>query len=282
MSDSVSVAFEEAPVASAAPPPTQGSPLRLAWRALLLDEHAYTVVAVHDKPLRQGFWALLWVLGIVLVARLVGLGTNWLTSPQLGHIQALIQEFIVGLPWYAEQVRQTPGFAAQFAQNYFLGWEGLDALLGIQTPTSTAVWVGVTLVDTLLAWLGYSLVAHAAARWLGGGGRWTQTMGAVALSYAPLLLVTIEVVPGATLPLGLLFLLMLVSKYQALKAVHGMTPGYTLAATLLPYLIALLLLLAVTLFGAAYGLEQVPYVNQAIETMRAAFSLWSLSGSALP
>ena len=97
MSDSVSVALEEAPVAPAAPPPAQGSPLRLAWRALLLDEHAYRALALHERPLQQGFLALLWVMGIVLVARLIGLGTNWLTSPQLGHIQTLIQEFGLGL-----------------------------------------------------------------------------------------------------------------------------------------------------------------------------------------
>jgi len=248
----------------------------LAWRALLLDEYAYTAVAMHNKPMRQGFLALLWVLGIVLVARLVGLGANWLTSPQLGRIQALLQEFIAGLPWYGEQVRQTAGFAAQFAQNYFLVWEGLDALLGIQTPTSTALWVGVTLVDTLLAWLGYGLLAHWTARWMGGSGRWTQTLAVVALSYAPLLLVTIEAIPGASLPLGLLFLLMLMGKYQALKAVHGLSPGYTLAATLLPYLLVSLLLMAAILFGAALGLEQIPLFDQSVAAVRLVLNTWRL------
>jgi hypothetical protein len=219
---------------------------------------------------------LLWILGIVLLARLIGFGLNWLTTPRLERIEALLQEFIVGLPWYAEQVRQAPGFAAQFAQNYYLTWEGLRALLGIQTPASVGAWVGVTVLDTLLAWLVYGTLAHWSARWLGGAGRWSQTMGAIALAYAPLLLTVIEMIPGAALPLSLLFLAMLVGKYQALKCVHRLATGYTLAAVLLPYLLGLLLLMALALFGGAYGLEQIPYINQAIEALRAAFGLWGM------
>ena len=47
-------------------------------------------------------------------------------------------------------------------------------------------------------------------------------------------------------------------------------------AVLLPYLLSLLVLLAISLFGGAYGLEQVPYINQAIETLRGAFGLWAM------
>lgn len=266
-------------MATEARPPrllADAAPLHLAWRALLLDEHAYTAVAAATRPLRRGFVALLSVLGVVLLGRLVGLGFNWLTSPQLGGIETQLRDFVTGLPWYANQVRQAPGFAAEFAQNYFLGWEGLRAVLGIQTPTSTGVWAGVTLLDTLLAWLTFGLLAHWAARWMGSQARWQQTLGAVALAYAPLLLTLIEVIPGAVLPLSLLFLVMLVGKYQAIKVVHGLPPGYVLAVVLIPYLLSFLLTLAVSLFGGAYGLEQVPYINQAIETLRGAFALWSM------
>lgn len=231
-------------------------------------------MASRARPWRKGALILLSVLGIVLLARLIGFGFNWLTTPRLERIEGLLQEFITGLPWYAEQVRLAPEFAAQFARNYFLTWEGLRALLGIQTPAGTALWAGVTVLDTLLAWLVYGTLAHWSARWLHGTGRWTQTTGALALAYAPLLLLTVELVPGAALPLSLLFLLMLVGKYQAIKAAHGLTPGYALAAVLLPYLLASLLLLAAAIFSAALGLEQIPYFDQVIETIRATFSLW--------
>ena len=271
---------EAAPVLVLPPPPVPDSPLadagplRLAWRALLIDERAYAEIIQRARPLREGALALLWILGIVLVARLIGLGLNWLTSPQLGRVEALLRNFITGLPWYTEQVRLSPTFAGQFSQQYFLTWEGLRALLGIQTPAGTALWAGVTLLDTLLFWLVYGTLAHWTARWLGGAGRWTQTLAALALAYAPLLLLTVETIPGAGLPLGLLFLLMLVGKYQALKCAHGLTPAYALAAALLPYLLAGLLLLAALLFGSAFGLEQLPFFDQAVEAIRTAFSLW--------
>jgi hypothetical protein len=251
-------------------------PLRLAWRALLLDEHAYAAVAAHAKPLQRGFVVLLWILGSVLLARLIGFGFNWLTTPRLERIEGLLREFVTGLPWYAEQVRQMPAFAAQFGQTYYLTWEGLRALLGIQTPASTGLWAGITLLDTLLAWLIFGTLAHWTARWLDGTGRWSQTLGALALAYAPLLLTVIEMIPGAALPLSLLFLLMFIGKYQALKSVHGLSPGYTLAAVLLPYLLASLLLLAVLLFGAALGLEQLPIFDQAVAALRAVLDSWRL------
>jgi hypothetical protein len=173
-------------------------------------------------------------------------------------------------------VRQAPDFAVQFAQSYFLAWEGLYALMGIQTPASTGLWAGVTVLDTLLAWLLYGTLAHLVARWLGGIGRWAQTLGVLALAYAPLLLLIVETVPGAAVPLNLLFLLMLVGKYQALKNAHALATGYALAALFLPYLAGLVLLLAAAIFGAALGLEQVPYINEVIQTLRAGFRLWGL------
>jgi hypothetical protein len=162
-------------------------------------------------------------------------------------------------------VRQTPEFAAQFAQNYGLSWEGVRAALGIPTPANVSVNVGSVVLSTLLNWLAYGTLAHWVARWFGGTGTWKQTLGVMALSYAPLLLLVMEAIPGAAVPLSLLFLAMLVSKYLALKSAHHLTPGYTLASVLLPYGIVLVLLLALTLFGAAFGLEQVPFMSQGLQ-----------------
>jgi hypothetical protein len=180
-------------------------------------------------------------------------------------MQALIQDFITGLPWYADQARQTPEFAAQFAQSYWLSWEGVRAALGIPTPSNVSINVGSVVLSTLMNWLAYGTLAHWMARWLGGTGTWKQTLGVVALSYAPLLLLVVEAIPGAAVPLSLLFLAMLVSKYLALKSAHHLTPGYTLASVLLPYVIAVVLVLALALFGAAFGLEQVPFINQGMQ-----------------
>jgi hypothetical protein len=245
------------------------APRRLAWRALLLDQRAYTTVVNQLSPLKKGFITLLLILGIVLVARLIGWGLAYLTSPRLDSLQTLVQNFITGLPWYATQVRQSPEFAAQFAQSYGLSWEGVRYALGIPTPMNQGISIGSLLLDTLLAWLVFGTLAHWIARWFGGAGTWKQTLGAMALSYAPLLLLVVEAIPGAAVPLTLLFLAMLVGKYQAIKSAHRLTPGYTLASVLLPYVVGAALLLALALFGGAFGIEQIPYVDPIVQTLRA-------------
>jgi hypothetical protein len=242
------------------------APSRLAWRALLLDQRAYTTVVNQVNPLKKGFFTLLLILGIVLVARLLGWGLDYLTSPRLDSLQALVQNFIMGLPWYRTQAQQTPEFAAQFAQSYGLSWEGVRLALGIPTPANQGISIGALILNTLLVWLAFGTFAHWMARWFGGAGTWKKTLGAMALAYAPLLLLVVEAVPGAFVPLTLLFLAMLVGKYQAVKSAHHLLPGYALASVLLPYLIGLMLLLGLALFGGAFGLEQIPYFDTGMQT----------------
>ena len=201
-----------------------------------------------------------------MVARLVGWGLGYLTSPRLDSLQTLLQNFITGLPWYQAQAQQSPQFVPQFTQSYWLSWEGVRLALGIPTPLNQGIGIGALVLDTLLMWFVYGTLAHWLARWFGGAGSWKQTLGAAALAYAPLLLLVVEAVPGAYVPLTLLFLAMLVGKYQAVKSTHGLAPGYTLASILLPYLIGLIVLLALALFGGAYGLDQIPYADTGLRT----------------
>lgn len=255
------------------PPPPAAEPLlegaaprRLAWRALLLDQRAYATVVKQPSPLKTGFLTLLLILGVVVVARLIGWGLGYLTSPRLDSMQTLLQNFITGLPWYQAQAQQSPQFVPQFTQSYWLSWEGVRLALGIPTPLNQGIAIGALVLDTLGAWLVFGTLAHWLARWFGGAGSWKQTLGAAALAYAPLLLLVVEAVPGAYVPLTLLFLAMLVGKYQAVKSAHGLAPGYTLAGILLPYLIGLVVLLALALFGGAFGVDQIPYIDTGIRT----------------
>jgi hypothetical protein len=246
----------------------------LAWRALLADQRAYNTVTNQRSPLKQGFLALLTILGIVVAAKLVGWGLDYLTAPRLESLQTLVQEFVVGLPWYQAQVQQSPQFAQEFAQSYGLSWEGVRYALGIPTPLNQGLGIGPLLLNTLLVWLGFGTLAHWFARWFGSAGTWRQTLGVTALAYAPLLLLVVEAVPGALVPLPLLFLSMLVSKYLAIKSAHRLASGYTAASILLPYLVAAVLLMGLALFGGAFGLEQIPYFDSGVQTFDLFSSLW--------
>jgi hypothetical protein len=230
-------------------------------RALLLDDDAYYEVAHGPSPATQGFKFILTFIVFVTLFKLIGAIFGALTAPRLGSLQAHIQEFLVGLPWYQNQVAQAPGFEQQFQQTYNLAWDGIRTLLG--QPTVPGVLSGIVsfAITTLFFWVVYTALAHVLARWLGGEATYRQALGAVALSYAPLMLLAVEMWPGAQVPATLMFLLLLVCKYLAVRRAYALTPGYTLVATVGPYLIALVGVLFLALFGLALGLSSIPGVN---------------------
>ena len=228
----------------------------LLGQALLLNGAAYTAVRDDRTPFRRGLLALLLVLGLVALARLIGLGLGLLAAPQLGSLQQMIGDFVTGLPWYAQQVQADPQFAANFQIGYFVSWDALRVLLGIPAPSVTGGLYILFLVATLVNWLVYGVLAHLVARWLGGQARFSQTLGVTALAYAPLLLFTVELVPGAVMPVGLVFAYLLMAKFMAIGQAHGLSGGRALAAVLAPYLLSFVIAAGVVLFGSAIGIEQ--------------------------
>lgn len=242
--------------------------LTLLWRALLLGSSPYAVVRDDARPGRRGFVLLLAIIGIVALAQVISYGLGWMTAPRLGSLQSLSYNTLTGLAWYAEQVQLAPAFTAQFAQGHAAAWEALRILLGYPTITATSISVTTLIVATLLNWLIFGLLAHTFARWYGGQARLGQTLGVLGLAYAPLLLRVIEVVPGAVAPIGLIFLLLLATKFLALQSAHGLGSVQTLAMTLAPYVAAILATALFLIFGSAYGLEQIPYFNETIQVQQ--------------
>lgn len=242
--------------------------LGLTREALLLNEDAYAVVRDSASPLGRGFAALLWILLFALVARGVALFLGMLTTPRLDLLQSRIYDMLTGLGFYQAQAQQAPDFAAQFRQGYVALWELLRLLGGYPSTAGTISVVASLLLYGLLGWLIYGLIAHVVARWLGGRASLGQTLGALALAYAPLLLTVIVIIPGARVAAPLIFLLVLVTRYQAIKTVHDLTPGYSLAALVSPYLIGLVFLIGLILFGLAYGAAQIPYLEPLLRAWR--------------
>jgi hypothetical protein len=54
---------------------------------------------------------------------------------------------------------------------------------------------------------------------------------------------------------------LLVFKYLAIRRAHGLSSGYTVAITLGPYVIGLVGLAFLSLFGLALGLNSIPIVG---------------------
>ena len=242
--------------------------LRLLGRTLLLGNEPYVAVRDGAKPGRRGFIIILVIIGLVVLAQLIGYWLGALTAPRLDSLQSLLYTAAVDLPWYAEQVQLDPTFATQFQQGYLVGWEALRIVLGYPTMTATGATIAAVALLTLLNWFVFAVLAHWLARWYGSQARFGQTLGVLALAYAPLLLRVVEVVPGAVAPTALIFLLMLATKFLALKAVHGLGSVATLFVLLAPYLIVLVVLAVALLNGGAYGLAQNPTINQALQVQQ--------------
>lgn len=242
--------------------------LRLLGRTLLLGNEPYVAVRDGAKPGRRGFVIILVIIGLVVLAQLIGYWLGALTAPRLDSLQSLLYTAVVDLPWYAEQVQLDPTFATQFQQGYLVAWEALRIVLGYPTVTATGATIAAVVLLTLLNWFIFAVLAHWLARWYGSRASFGQTLGVLALAYAPLLLRVVEIVPGAVAPTALIFLLMLATKFLALKTVHGLGSFATLFVLLAPYVIVLVVLAVALLNGGAYGLAQNPTINQALQVQQ--------------
>jgi hypothetical protein len=126
----------------------------------------------------------------------------------------------------------------------------------------------IGLLFTFGSWLTYATLAYIVGRWLGAEASYGRTLGVFALAYTPVMLSVIEAVPGAYVAWSLIFLLILAAKFLAAREVFQLGPGSGLTAVLLPYLLGLILLIGLLIFAAALGLNQVPFLDEILRTLR--------------
>jgi ABC-type multidrug transport system permease subunit len=246
---------------------TTAGPAMLAWRSTWLDQRAYAAVNHDWRPLRRGITVLAVALAIAAIARLIGTGLGILTSPQIDVLQDQIFNALSGTAYIESLAAQSPEFAAQFAAGYTALWELIRLLGGYPSYTGLAGAL-IGLLFTFGSWLTYASLAFVVGRWLGAEASYGRTLGVFALAYTPVMLTVVEAVPGAYVAWSLIFLLILVAKFLAAREVFQLGPGGGLAAVLLPYLLGLILLIGLLIFAAALGLNQVPYLDEILRTLR--------------
>jgi hypothetical protein len=120
------------------------------------------------------------------------------------------------------------------------GWQVFPPLFGAPDPARFALNLVVWPIWLVLSWLVYGFLAHGFARWLGGRGRLTGTLGTLALSFTPFLLHGLSLAPFVVFG-GVLNTWQLILRYKAVRSAHQLPWGRALAATLLPYLVYLIL-----------------------------------------
>ena len=221
-------------------------PVQIAFRATLFDQRAFTAVNSDDNPFMRGFLALLVVLGVVAVARLIGMGLDILTMPRVNVLQEQILTAITSTNYYASLIAETPEFADRFAATYGNIWN-LIRLFGGYPSTTGLLAVLLSPLGVLGSWLIFGSLSYLIARWFGTKVEYKRALGVMALAYAPILLTAIGVIPGAYMPLSLVFALTLIAKFLAIRDLYKFGPGQNLAVIILTYLICWILLITILL-----------------------------------
>lgn len=245
-------------------PVPDDKPVTLVREALLLNDNAYEVVRNQNSPVRKGLIILGLIVLAVVLARLIGLGLGYLTTPRWDLLSADILSRLTSMRWYDLVVSRNPEFAPQFEAGYAAFWQIFRLFGGYPSIPGTVASISSFALSTFLGWLTFGTVTHWVARWFGGTATLRQFLGALALSYAPLLLYVLEVIPGFRMPVTLVALSLLITRFMAVKRTYRLTPGYSLMTLLLPYIILAFLGVAILSLAAAFGLNQIPFINEII------------------
>lgn len=227
-----------------------GGSLRLGWNAMLLKEEAYEEMRRTTNPVVQGF-ILIVVVGLVIaLLNLVGTGLEWASTPNLGEIKDTVFRYLLRMPWYEKVLKEVPDFPRQFKEWYDLGWRVFPTLFGAPGIGRAALGIIATPLGLVIRWLVYGLLAYLAARLLGGSGNLSETLGLLALAFAPQMLRVLSLLPFFELG-ALVGVWGVLCAYLALKTAHRLSWGRAMWATLLPYILALGLMMLTGCLGTA-------------------------------
>lgn len=250
--------------------------LRLAGRALLLDDSAYATVHDAKHPLWRGFTILLVILLTVGVALAIGLALDVVVTPRLDLVETAVFEALTETTWYQQSSTQSPDFANSFKRLYTVAWQIAYAVGQAPSWLGTITGFLLTLIVSLLSWFIYGSLAYGIGRWLGGQDNFQQFMGTLALAYAPKLLLVAMVIPGMTFLGGIVALWLLLTKYQVVKHTYNLSWQRNLVIVFIPHLIIGLTLFGLLLLIVAYVLSQVPGLDAAIRFLDSIWPFLSL------
>jgi hypothetical protein len=227
--------------------------LRLGWNALLFKEEAYEEMGASPSPVVRGLIYIVVVGVVIAICGFIGTGLELASIPDLDKIKDTIFFYMQQMPWWD----QHPGAFAQFEEWYNRGWDIFPQLFGAPDIGSAAAGIITVPLALVIRWLIYGLLAYLFARWLGGTGGLSATLGVLALAVAPQALNVLTIIPF--LQVGSVVAVWgILCAYYGLKTVHNLPWTRALWATLLPFIlvVAVLILLGCcssAILGLALG-----------------------------
>ncbi len=226
----------------------------LLGKALVFEAEPFTTMVDDDNPWVEGLFM------VVLMGLLVGLAhifrilltTAIMPNPD-ALLTALIQlsdSLVSTLKLDASTGAQLSAWVQQFVP---LG----TRVLGVTWTWQDFGWLILSPFLLVVQWLIFGLVTHGLAKGLGGEGRLTQTLGAVALIAAPQIFVLFTFVPFASVSRILLLVWSTLIVYRAVEVAHGLSwrkaAGVALAGPAVIILLTMFVSIIVAVIAAAVG-----------------------------
>lgn len=223
--------------------------LKLVFRALFLDSEAFDELREDDNPFVEGLFLVVLLAFLTAFLALLGQILAWATTPQVSAAKQVVWATLQQQPWWAGLAQASD--VMQTVQRVFDAvWLLLPAVTGVAEPSAAALNLVVWPAWALLSWLLYGVLAHGAARLLGGRATLNQTLGTTALAFAPWLLRGLGLIPFLVLG-GVVNTWQLILRYKALRSAHRLSWGRAFWATVLPFVIYGLFWLLIGIMSAA-------------------------------
>lgn len=227
-----------------------GNSLKLGWNALLLKQEAYEEMRGAINPALKGL-ILVVVVGLVIaLLNLVGTTIEWASTPNMSDIKDTVYHYLVQMPWYEEVLSEEPDFPQVFREWYNFGWQIFPRMFGAPDLGVAAFGIIGTPLGLVVRWFVYGLLAYLAARLLGGSGNFGQTLGVLALAVTPQMLRALTLLPFLEME-GLVRVWGVLCAYLGLKTAHKLSWGRAAWATVLPYILALAVMILIGCLGSA-------------------------------
>jgi hypothetical protein len=222
--------------------------LRLGWNALLFKEDAYEEMRAAASPVVKGLILIIVVGIIIALFGLVGTALEIASTPDPGAIRVIVERNLAQMPFWDEIERQDPGALRRFQEVFDTVWQ----VVATMTPTIGGAALGIIGVPLALVirWLIYGLLAYVFARWLGGTGNLSETLGVLALAVAPQVLNVLTLLPFVEMG-NVVSVWGVLCAYFGLKVAHKLPWGRAVWATLLPFILAFAVLFLLACLGTA-------------------------------
>ena len=221
--------------------------LRLGWNALLLKDEAYEEMRIDPNPVVKGL-ILIVVVGVAIaLLGLVGDVLEWASTPNLSEIKNTVLFYMQRMPWW-EELSRDPDATRFFNQMWDWNWN-MATWFG-PSPGAAAVNIVLTPLALVIRWLIYGLLAYVFARWLGGTGDLSATLGVLALAVAPQALNVLRIFPFVELG-SLVSIWGILCAYVGLKTAHKLYWYRAAWATLLPFILVIVVGILAGCFSSA-------------------------------